>query len=380
MKKKVMLLSSGHPPKDERMFSKIGYSLSTNGYSVVICTSTEELHTTEKSIFFDCFDGEKLTKREKINKFYSLLSSHSPDIIISSEPLPILAAHQFKKNAKSSCKVISDITEWYPENVAFKFSGIKKWVTYFVLYLFNIYATNLADALFLGEKNKIKRYKLISPSKQKMIIPYYPILNEFKYSALQFDRKNLSLNFSGTLSVERGFFRFIEVVNCIAEKHKNIMFTVVLSGRNLLPEDESSIKHSFMHKNISLEVMHFSNYEDISVGLQNVHICFDLRELNFVFDSIPIKFFEYLACGKPVIYSNIQAVVEEFKDINFGFLVDPNNIDEIVSRVENYINNPELLLTHSQNGRKLIEEKYNWEAYEKKLLHFLNQLKSKLSS
>ncbi|PIS45478.1 MAG: hypothetical protein COT22_05085, partial [Ignavibacteria bacterium CG08_land_8_20_14_0_20_37_9] len=112
MKNKVVILSSGHLPKDERIFSKIGFSLNANGYAVVICTSTEELHTNQESILFDCFNGEKLTKRKKINKFYSHLSSHSPDVIISSEPLPILAAHQFKKRINPSCKIISDITEW----------------------------------------------------------------------------------------------------------------------------------------------------------------------------------------------------------------------------------------------------------------------------
>ena len=374
MKKKVMLLSSGHPPKDERIYSKIGFSLSKNGYSVVICTSTEELNHTDNSILFECFDGENLTKREKINKFFSILSSHKPDIIIASEPLPILAGHKYKKHVNSSVFIISDITEWYPENVAFKFSGLKKWYNYLVLYLFNIYTSNLADALILGEKNKTKRYNLISPGKKKMIIPYYPVLEYFKYSPPLFDGKNLSLNFSGSRTSGRGFFRFIKVVNCIAEKHQDIIFTVVLSGKYLLPDEELAIKHSFKNQNIFLKIIPFSNYEDISEGLQNINICFDLRELNFVFDSIPIKFFEYLACGKPVIYSNIQAITEEFENINCGFLVDPLNIDEIVSKVENYIYSPELLLLHSQNGRKLVEEKYNWEACEERLLHFLTHM------
>jgi glycosyltransferase involved in cell wall biosynthesis len=147
-----------------------------------------------------------------------------------------------------------------------------------------------------------------------------------------------------------------------------------LSGRELLPEEISSIKNSFKHKNISLQIIHFSGYDKIAEGLRNVHICFDLRDLSFVYDSIPIKFFEYLACGKPVIYSDIKAIREAFENINFGFLVNPNNINDIVDKIEMYLSNNDLLIQHSTNGRAIIENGKNWEMESQKLINLVKNL------
>jgi len=376
MKNKVVILSSGHPPRDERIFSKIGYSLSTNGYSVVICTSTEVLDTSEKSIFFDCFNGEKLTKREKINKFFSILSSHSPDIIISSEALPILAAHKFKKKEMNSCVIISDITEWYPENVAFKYKGLKKWFTYSILYVFNIYATNLADALIIGEEKKKRRYDFIAPRKKKEIISYYPRLDYFPLSKHQIKKEELNLGFTGILSHPRGFHQFLSCATLLKQKHTDLKLKLTIVGKFLSKTDELLFSR---WESIKLEiVVDYSDwlpYERLNHKLTQVDIFMDLRKLDFIFNnSLPIKIFEYMALGKPVLYSKASSLVDFFDGIKFGKLVNPEDLNEIISAIEHYLDHLEDLEKEGLRGRKLVEDKYNWDFCETKLLSFLNHI------
>ncbi len=374
MLKKIALITTGHPPFDERIYWKFALSISSNDYETAIFCSTENINEKKQNILLKGFKEDSLSRKGRLNKLLYLISEFKPDLTICFETSAIIPAYKYKKSINNKCKIISDITEWYPENVAFKYGGVKKWMFYFTLYFFNIYATNLADILILGEKNKIKRYELISPTKSKVIISYYPVLEYFNHYAYAFDAKNLYLAFSGKLSAERGFHRFIDVVNSIALRHQEITFIVVLSGQKLLHEDELEIRSSFKYKNISLELIHFSSYDKISEGLKNVHICFDLRELKIVHDSVPIKFYEYLASGKPVIYSNIKAIAEGFDNINFGFLVDPYNIDEIVSKIEIYLSNKELLIEHSQNGRAIIKNGKNWETESEKLIKLIRNL------
>ncbi|MFA6026801.1 MAG: glycosyltransferase [Ignavibacteriaceae bacterium] len=378
MKNKVVILSSGHPPKDERIFSKIGYSLSTNGYSVVICTSTEELHTSDKSIYFDCFNGEKLTKREKINKFYSLLSSHSPDIIISSEPLPILAAHQFKKKDKSSCKVISDITEWYPENVAFKYQGIKKWFSYFTLYLFNLYTTNLADALIIGEEGKKKRYDLIAPFKMKEIVSYFPRLEFFPYSNFTSSKDEFNLGFTGILNKSRGFHKILYTTEILKKRHPYLKLKLTIVGLFLTDKDEELFSDwKLTNSDITIDFSTWLPYDQLKTKLSGVNLLLDLRELNFIFNnSLPIKIFEYMALGIPVIYSEAASLKNFFGDFSFGKLVDPLNSEEIISAIEYFLFHPEEIQLQGLLGRKLVEEKYQWSFCETKLLNYLKNIDS----
>jgi len=86
-----------------------------------------------------------------------------------------------------------------------------------------------------------------------------------------------------------------------------------------------------------------------------------------------------MACGKPVIYSNVKPLVK-FKEINqFGFLVNPTDIDLICKKISLYLENPLLLQKHSQAARSLFEEKYNWEKIEKLLLGIIEANSYKLS-
>jgi len=378
MKNKVVILSSGHLPKDERIFSKIGFSLNANGYAVVICTSTEELHTNQESILFDSFNGEKLTKRKKINKFYSHLSSHSPDVIISSEPLPILAAHQFKKRINPSCKIISDITEWYPENVAFKYRGLKKWISFFVLYLFNIYASNLADGLMIGEEGKRKRYDLIAPFKKKEIVSYFPRLEFFPYSSIHSIKDELNLGFTGIFNKSRGFYKILSTIETLEKKLPHVKLRLILVGKFMTrTEEELFSSWSLAHPKIEIDFSSWLPYDLLQSKLNRVELFLDLRELNFIFEnSLPIKIFEYLALGKPVIYSNAASLKKFFGNISFGKLVDPTNDDEIKSAIEFYLLNPDERERQGLLGRKLVEEKYQWKFCETRLLHFLEGIKS----
>jgi len=382
MKNKVVILSSGHPPKDERLFSKIGYSLTANGYSVVISTSTEDFQAIDSSILFDCFDGEKLTKRKKINKFFSVLSTHSPDIIISSEPLPIIAGYQFKKHGNASCILISDITEWYPENVVSKYRKTKKWFSYFVLSIFNFYAVTLCDALVIGEEKKKKRYDVIAPFKPKEIVSYFPRLELFPLSDKTASSNEINLGFTGILNESRGFLRLLTAAAQLREKHHQLKIKLTIVGKFLTHADEKLFSN-WKVANPSIEV-NFStwlSYEQLSSKLDQVDIFLDLREVNFVFNnSLPIKIFEYMALGKPVIYSQCSSLQHFFNDFSFGKLVNPNAIDEVISAIEYYLCKPEEMKREGLLGRALVEQRYNWNTCEIKLRSFIRRLQAKLSA
>ena len=377
MKKKVVILSSGHPPKDERIYSKIGLSLINNGYSVIICASTEELHTSDSSILFDCFNGEKLMKREKINKFFTLLSAHSPNIIISAEPLPLLAGYKYKK--LNACVLISDITEWYPENVAFKYYGLKKWFSFITLYFFNIYASNLADALIIGEERKMKRYKVFAPFKTKAIISYFPILEYFPLGEFNNSKDEINLGFTGILNKSRGFFKLLNIIEQLKMKHPKVNWKLTLVGKFVTQTDEALFSDwRSSHPDMEIIFSDWLPYDDLGKKLNKVDLFLDLRELDFIFNnSLPIKIFEYMALGKPVIYSKAASIIKYFGELSFGKLVDPEKDDEIISAIEFYLFNPQKREQHGLLGRKLVEDKYQWKYCEAKLIHFLEEIKTK---
>ena len=222
MQNKVAIITSGHPPFDERIYWKFGLSLIKRNYAVQIICSTEDIEKEVNGICIKGFSGNNITKKEKISRLLSTLITTSPNIIICCEPLTILPAFIYKTRYKKNCKIISDITEWYPENITSKMKGLKKFPTYVFLAFLNIILTNLADALIIGEITKQCRYDLICPFKKKIIIGYYPVLSFFKYSPPQFNGRILTLCYAGLVSFQRGVKTLVEVASLLSKRHKNI--------------------------------------------------------------------------------------------------------------------------------------------------------------
>jgi glycosyltransferase involved in cell wall biosynthesis len=377
MKKKISIITSGHPYYDERIFYKFARSLNKNGYEVsIICSTVEsEMDSVKDNNRIIGFNGSNLKKFVKLNKFEECLRNIKPDVIICCEPLPIFAASKIRKENKF-VKIIYDVTEWYPENVAFKLTGFKRYTTYILLFFLNIIASNLSDSIIIGEIGKKKRYELIAPLKRKKIISYYPVLEFFKYSLPILNNKMLVLCYAGLLKFDRGLNQILEIAERIAKKHNNLLVTLKLIGKFNSSEDENSFKDRIKTiEKVNVEIVGWCEYPNISNHFANVHLCFDLRERNFIYNnSLPIKIFEYMACGKPFIFTDIKPIRDEIDFTKCGFLVNPNDLEEIIMKIEKYFENKELLDQQSKNARSLVETKYNWEYESLKLLGLINSL------
>jgi len=373
MQKKIVILTSGHYSLDERIFYKFGKTLIKNNYNVTIISSLEELKLKKFNININSFNSENLSKGQKISRFLKLIFNEKPDIIICCEPITIIAARKYKKKVLKNVTIISDITEWYPENIVLKKTGLNKIISYFILFLFNIYSTNLANKIIIGEIYKKKRYDIIAPFKEKKIIGYYPPLDMFQYSSPKLNSKKLTICYTGIISKERGINNVINSVTFLAERNLNSNFVLKIIGKFNTENDKIKLLENFKCiKNVQLLLFDWIDYTEFSSILSDVDVCLDLREKNFIYNnSLPIKIFDYLACGKPFIYSDIKPLMKESFVTECGFLVKPDNINEVVEKLELYLNDKNLLIRHSQNARRLFENEFNWEYIENKLIEFL---------
>ena len=86
------------------------------------------------------------------------------------------------------------------------------------------------------------------------------------------------------------------------------------------------------------------------------------------------KFFEYMMAGLPIICTDFILWKEIVEDNKCGICVNPNNINEITAAIKYLFNNLDEAKQMGINGRKIIEQKYNWKTEEKKLLYLYKSL------
>lgn len=372
-RKRIAIITSSHSPYDERIFWKFGKTL-CKCFDICIISSQEDADTYNETIRIIGFAGIQKPVT-KIKRFYSHLSDFKPDIIFCAQPLTILAARRFKKKNKTA-KIVYDVTEWYPENIASKLRGLKKVYKYFIMFLMNIYTSNLCDWIVLGEFKKLRRYILIAPFRNKTIIGYYPVLQYFNYSPPSINDNTITLCYAGVITFERGIIKLFEAAKELANKKSNLEVSLLIVGKFSYINEEKEFKSLIANENkVKVLFRNWTDYNRISETIKDADICFDLRKLTFIYkNSLPIKIFEYMACGKPFIYSDIFQIRRELGDIKCGFLVDPNNIDTIVNKIINYLDDSSLLRSHSLEGRKIIENGKNWETESSKLLNLVDNL------
>jgi glycosyltransferase involved in cell wall biosynthesis len=375
--KRICLITSGHPPFDDRIYWKFAKSLNESGHSISIFCSTQNNDKVIDGISIKGFDGNSYAKKNKINEFYKLIKQSKPDLIICSEMLPVFPAIKYKKH-NNNLKIILDITEWYPENVAFKFLGLKRWFKYFQLLLPYIYILYKVDHLIIGEITKKRRYDFLASFKQKSIIGYYPVIKFFNYKKPDLSMDEIVFGYAGVITYERGIKNLLAASAKIANNYPQKKFKLLLLGKFTYQNEENDFK-LFVRtaKNIIVEFSEWTDYDKMSSEIERMDICFDLRHKNFIYNnSLPIKIFEYMACGKPFIFSDVKPIRQELNYKSHGILVNSESEEEIVNAIEVYLKNPGLAIEHSENSRRLIEEKKNWENESKKLVALIEQILS----
>jgi len=90
--------------------------------------------------------------------------------------------------------------------------------------------------------------------------------------------------------------------------------------------------------------------------------------------AIPVKIFEYMYFGLPVVSTALPELVKYLNGEEVGFLLknnDPHLFAQIVVRL---ISDEKLARKLGTNGRRLILEKYNWDSVSHRLLELYSDL------
>lgn len=368
MNLKIAFALVAHYPADDRIYFQLAETLKQSGHEVTIISAiTDECNLPGTQ----CFDSAGMSKNLLISKLQVCFSDFNPDIIICDNPIAIFAAKRYK-NRHKKIRILYDITEWYPskKNVN-RLSFFKKIIKLKLLSLLSFYAGWLTDAFIFGEYYKAKPFRFFFFWKKYIDLSYYANIDWIKI----YPRKDISgecnLFYSGPLTVDKGVDKMLKAVLKTAENHPGTKFTLtIVSGTKdyqLLTEIPQNL---LIQKKEALSFMDFCN----EIGKYDLF--FDLR-VNDLENTrcLPIKLFYYMACSRPVIYTNLKAIRQAIPEIEqMGYLVNPANLDKVCECISSYLFDSELYKNHCETAGKLALEKYNWDKIKNRLTQLILEL------
>lgn len=163
------------------------------------------------------------------------------------------------------------------------------------------------------------------------------------------------IGFVGTFFVHQGIDVLIDVAPVILEKFPNVRFLLVGDGPMM-----NSWKNKINQKGLQ-QVFIFTGqvpYKEVPeyIGAMDICIAPHLRDSN---QASPVKIFDYMACGRPIVASDIEVVREIVGDSKCALLVVPEMPKEIVDGIIKLIEYPEKRKLMGATGRTLVVKRFD---------------------
>lgn len=100
----------------------------------------------------------------------------------------------------------------------------------------------------------------------------------------------------------------------------------------------------------------------------------DLYVLPSLMESFGLTVAEAMACGKPVIATNVGGISEIVQQRKTGILVRPGDIEGLAEAMIELLSDSRLASRYGKEGRGIVTEKFTWEAVAKRVLQVYEEV------
>lgn len=181
------------------------------------------------------------------------------------------------------------------------------------------------------------------------------------------------LLYIGSFYPRHGIQHIIQIIKHIKPKLPNVKLIMVGSGYSL----ESAIQ---LAKELRLtshvDFVGEIDYENIPAYINASDIgIFLLTGSGEKYYGKPIKLYEYMSCGKPVITNEVYG--EFVREKGIGMVVSEKNYEHAADAIVGLLKNNALMELMGKNGKKFIRDTISWEITSRNILNVCETLLKK---
>jgi len=369
MARKVCILTTVHPPFDTRVFHKEAKTLARAGYEVVLIARHARSETVDgvriialpeprgrlSRIFALTLRALRLAVRENADVYHF----HDPELIPAGVMLKILMGR----------RIIYDVHEDYAKQllskpyiplalrcpVAALVGAVERLSARFI---------DCAVTAFDVTEN-LSRYRIARGVRNYPIVSLFPENGERPG-----DKKSFDVVYVGALFKTRGITEIVRAMEHVApERDVRLTLCGTFSPQSYRYEIENL---KGFERTRYMGIIPHESVPDVLSKADAGIVC--LHPTPNYIEAIPVKMFEYMAAGIPVVASNFPRVREVVESNFCGLCVDPTKPGEIARAIEYLDDNRELSKRMGENGRNAVLKKYRWESERQKLLEIYKEV------
>ena len=371
---KACVMTSAHPALDPRIFHKECRTLVREGYQVTLIAPGTEKRTQEGVIlepvpqwtnrFVRMIASPLAVYRKARRQRADIYHIHDPELI----PIALLLRAEGKR-------VIYDIHEDLPRTISYK-TYIPRWLRRTVARLVEAMehaAAQWFSALVTATPFIAKRFA--AKNEDVVVVHNYPRIEEIQADDVDWPPDdppgNVALLYVGMrITRARGAEEMVRAMGLLPP---DVPFRLKFVGRwdppglfeslSRIPGWERTENLGFQGRSELASLLRRSR-----AGLVLIH-----NEPNYA-TALPVKLFEYMCAGLPVIASDLRGCREIVQSARCGLLANPLSPEEIAQAISYLWTHPAEADAMGRRGFDAVRQRYNWASQEKILLQLYRRL------
>jgi len=376
---KVCLLNVLHGPFDKRMFHKVGKSLVAAGHEVVsICPRGEFDGAERDGIRFRYIapSGSKLHRLWALACLFWLGRRKRADCYIAPEPESWVAALLIKCTRR--CRVVFDMHEHVPTEFAKFFPPFMRegvvWITRRVMRVM----ARFTDHIILTRESFDFEWEGLHTPRTVVINSNHlqPRCTEVPEVIREHIGDGPVVLHQGTFGTIRGSWQLLNAMKIVRKKVPGVRCVVL---GHYAYGDFDKYKRAIERTGLSdnFRLVETVPYEDVPAWIAACDVGLILFQPGLVNHTLamPHKLFDYMREAKPVIAPDFAIEVARIvDDAECGVLVEVTEAKAIAKAIIRLLSEPALAQRLGESGRGAVEERYNWQHEEEKLLAAIQSL------
>ncbi len=364
----IAMITTVHPPLDGRIFYKECCSLRKHGHVVTLIaqrTTDVARQVREANVEFMPLD---LTTRRigrfanwfrvckmlwKRRRAFQVWHFHDPELLL------VLTA--FHMVTRSNVALVYDLHEHTPSIIL-----AREWISPRFRRAISSVFQRLEQLamrrchLVVAATETIAAYAEKSGAQTVCVknYPLEPAVHSKQRQRKRADDNLVHLIYAGGLTETRGIREIIEAVGRLKNDTAHLTLLGEFSPEKFREEIMANLPNSVtvLDRVPFLDVEAFLDTADI--GLVCLH-----PTPNHI-EALPVKLFEYMRAGLPVIASNFPKWESIIREADCGIVINPCDVGAISDAISYLINNPHLRHALGENGRKACSDFYSWKSEE----------------
>jgi glycosyltransferase involved in cell wall biosynthesis len=254
--------------------------------------------------------------------------------------------------------VVYDAHEYYADLAKPRLYGLAGSMLYHAIGTGEYCGARLASAVITVDETLGDIYR--RTNRRVIIVGHYPPSDQAQQPSLAFTHRELRLLYVGRLSRDRGLLAYAEILGGL--RQRQIPARLCLAGVFTPAEEEKAFWEAAGDLRSIIDYKGWVTYDHVPELIRSADLGLALLmpEPRYV-AALPVKLFEYMAAGLPVVASQFPQISKVVEGSACGLVIDPLQPSQAVERIEKWWREPISARQAGENGRQAILNTYNWE-------------------